>query len=369
MSATDLAGRIAQYIQRQGPISLAAFMAMALHDPQAGYYARRDPLGRAGDFITAPEISQIFGELIGLWCADVWERIGRPERVVLAELGPGHGTLMTDLIRAAAGAPAFRRALRLCLVEASPVLRAEQQRRLASVAPLFVDDVAQLPAGPLLLVANEFLDALPLRQFVRGGSEWTERMVGLDEQGRLAFVLGPQSPALTLLVPPSLRAQPAGTIVEICAAAAALAASLGERFAHSAGAALFIDYGYFPSRPGSSLSALRQHRPVGALDNPGEADLSAHVNFAALAEAGARSGAAVWGPVPQGRFLVSLGAEARLAALSAPASPEQRALLASGVRRLIDPEEMGTVFKAMALTSPGLPMPAGFAEAAVPGGT
>ena len=148
-----------------------------------------------------------------------------------------------------------------------------------------------------------------------------------------------------------------------------LAASLGERFAHSAGAALFIDYGYFPSRPGSTLSALRQHRPVGVLDDPGEADLSAHVNFAALAEAGARSGAAVWGPVPQGRFLVSLGAEARLAALSAPASPEQRALLASGVRRLIDPEEMGTVFKAMALTSPGLPMPAGFAEAAVPGGT
>jgi NADH dehydrogenase [ubiquinone] 1 alpha subcomplex assembly factor 7 len=369
MSATDLAGRIAQYIQRHGPISLAAFMAMALHDPQAGYYARRDPLGRAGDFITAPEISQIFGELIGLWCADVWERIGRPERVVLAELGPGHGTLMIDLIRAAAGVPAFRRALRLCLVEASPVLRAEQQRRLASVEPLFVDDVAQLPAGPLLLVANEFLDALPLRQLVRGGSEWTERMVGLDEQGKLAFVLGPQSPALTLLVPPSLRDQPAGTVVEICAAAAALAASLGGRFAHSAGAALFIDYGYFPSRPGSSLSALRQHRPVGALDNPGEADLSAHVNFAALAEAGGRSGAAVWGPVPQGRFLASLGAEARLAALSAPASPEQRVLLASGVRRLIDPEEMGTVFKAMALTSPGLPMPAGFAEGAVPGGT
>ena len=364
MSTPDLAGRITQHIRRHGPISIAAFMAMALHDPRAGYYAWRDPLGRRGDFITAPEISQIFGELIGLWCADLWQRIGTPEPFLLAELGPGHGTLMADLLRAAEAVPAFRRALRLCLVEVSPLLRAEQRERLVSAEPLFLDDLEQLPPGPLLLIANEFLDALPIRQFVRGRSEWAERMVGLDADARLAFVLGPENRALTLLVPPSLRELPSGTIVESCPAAAALAARLGERFADSPGAALFIDYGYFPSAPGSTLSAIRQHRPERIFESIGAADLSAHVDFAAFADAARSAGAVVWGPVPQGRFLASLGAEARLAALSARASPAQRGLLEGGLQRLIDSQEMGTLFKAMAVTSPGLPAPAGLAETA-----
>jgi NADH dehydrogenase [ubiquinone] 1 alpha subcomplex assembly factor 7 len=342
-------------------------MAMALHDPQAGYYARHDPLGRAGDFITAPEISQIFGELIGLWCADLWQRIGRPDPVVLAELGPGRGTLMTDFLRAAASLPAFRRALRLYLVEASPVLRAEQERRLAAAGARFVDSVEALPSGPLLVVANEFLDALPIRQLVRGYSAWAERLIGLGAEGPLVFVEGPESPALGLLVPTSLHRSPRGTIVEICPAATTLAGALGERFAGSPGAALFVDYGYFPSRPRSTLSALHHHQQVGVLDNPGDADLSAHVDFAAVADAALAAGAAVWGPVAQGRFLAALGAEARLAALSARASSEQQALLESGLRRLIDPAEMGTLFKAMAVTSPGLPAPAGFAEAASSG--
>jgi NADH dehydrogenase [ubiquinone] 1 alpha subcomplex assembly factor 7 len=369
VSTPGLAGRIAQHIRSHGPISVAAFMAMALHDRQAGYYARRDPLGRAGDFITAPEISQIFGELIGVWCADLWQHMGAPGSVILAELGPGRGTLMADLLRATANVPAFHRALRLYLVEASPVLRAEQQRRLASAEPLFADDIAQLPPGPLLLIANEFLDALPIRQLIRGRSEWAERLVGLDGDGELIFVLGRENPALSLLVPPALREEPEGTIVEVCPAAASLAASVSERLTHSAGAALFIDYGYFPSQPGPTLSALRRHRPVNPLEDPGDADLSAHVDFAALADAARASGAAVWGPVPQGRFLAALGAEARLRMLSERAGAEQRALLESGLRRLIDPGEMGTLFKAIALASPGLPVSAGFAEAAVPGGT
>ena len=363
VSAAELKARIVRHIRRQGPISVAAFMAMALHDPRAGYYARHDPLGRTGDFITAPEISQIFGELVWLWVADLWQRLGRPDPVVLAELGPGRGTLMADLLRAAATVPGFRRALRLYLIEASPLLRAEQQRRLAAADPRFVDSIEALPPAPLLLLANEVLDALPIRQLVRGHLEWGERLVGLDAEDRLAFVEGPESPALTVLVPAALRALPPGSIVEICPAAAALAAALGERFARSPGAALVIDYGYFPSRPGPTLSALRHHQPVGVLDNPGDADLSAHVDFAALAEATRAAGAAIWGPVPQGRFLAALGAETRLGALSARASPEQQALLESGVRRLIDPAEMGTLFKAMAATSPGLPAPAGFSEA------
>jgi NADH dehydrogenase [ubiquinone] 1 alpha subcomplex assembly factor 7 len=365
VSAAELKARIARYIRGQGPLPIAAFMAMALHDPRAGYYARHDPLGRAGDFITAPEISQIFGELIGLWCAELWRRLGQPDPVVLTELGPGRGTLMADLLRAAASAPAFRRALRVYLVEASPILRAEQQRRLAAAEPRFVDNVEALPPGPLLSVANEFLDALPIRQLVRRHSEWGERLVGLDAEGHLAFVEGPESPVLSPLVPAALRAMPPGTIVEICPAAAALAATLGERFAQSPGAALFVDYGYFPSRPGPTLTALRHHQPVGVLDNPGDADLSAHVDFAAFAEAARNAGAAIWGPLPQGRFLAALGAKTRLGALSQRASPEQRALLASGLNRLIDPAEMGTLFKAMAVTSPHLPAPAGFAEAMV----
>jgi NADH dehydrogenase [ubiquinone] 1 alpha subcomplex assembly factor 7 len=369
VSAEGLAGRIAQHIRSHGPISVAAFMALALHDPQAGYYARRDPLGRAGDFITAPEISQIFGELIGLWCADLWQRMGAAEPVILAELGPGRGTLMADLLRAVERVPAFRRALRVYLVEASPILRAAQQSRLAPAEPLFVDDISQLPPGPLLLVANEFLDALPVRQLVRGRLEWAERLVSLDDQGKLVFVLGPENPALTLLVPPLLREASAGAIVEICPAVAALAAALAERFTRSPGAALFIDYGYSPSRPGATLAALRRHRPVNVLDDPGEADLSTHVDFTAVAEAARAAGAAIWGPVPQGRFLAVLGAEARLAALSASAGAEQRALLESGLRRLIDPGEMGTLFKVIALTSPGLPAPAGFADPGVPGGS
>jgi len=340
-------------------------MAMALHDPQAGYYAQHDPLGRTGDFITAPEISQIFGELIGLWCADLWQRIGQPEPIILAELGPGRGTLMADLLRAAAIVPAFRRALRLYLVEASPVLRAEQQRGLAAADPQFVDSVEALPPGPLLLVANEFFDALPIRQLVRGRSEWAERLVGLDAADHLAFIEGPESPALSLLLPAKRRALPPGTIVEISPAAAALAAALGERFARSPGAALVIDYGYFPSGPGPTLSALRHHQPEGVLDNPGDADLSAHVDFATFAEAARNAGAAIWGPCPQGRFLAALGAETRLAALSARAGPEQQALLASGLNRLIDPAEMGSLFKAMAVTSPDLPAPVGFAGATV----
>ena len=352
-------------------MSIAAYMAVALHDPDSGYYATRDPLGAAGDFVTAPEISQIFGELIGACVIDFWRRIGRPDPVILAELGPGRGTLMADLLRASRAAPEFHRAVRLTLVEASAVLRREQRRRLAAfepeIAPRFVDGVDGLPDGPLLLVANEFLDALPIRQLIRGRNGWAERLVALEpgsEPGseRLTFVEGPENPALALLVPPGLRDAPPGTVVEICPAAAALAASLGKRLACRPGLALFVDYGYFPSRPGASLAAVRRHRAASILDAPGEADLSAHVDFAAFAEAASASGAASHGPVTQRDFLLALGAEARLAALSRRATPAQREALEGGLARLIDPAQMGNLFKVLALTSPGLPPPAGLAR-------
>jgi NADH dehydrogenase [ubiquinone] 1 alpha subcomplex assembly factor 7 len=362
VSANDLAARIARRIRAEGPISLAAYMAMALHDPEHGYYRRRHPIGRQGDFITAPEISQIFGELVGLWCADLWQRIGAPDSIRIVELGPGRGTLMADFLRAAAAVADFRRAIRLTLVEASPVLRAVQSERLAAAAPDFAEDLDGVPDGPMLLVANEFLDALPVRHFVRGPGSWGERLVAVDKADRLIFIDGPADPLAAALVPPALRDSPVGTIAEICPAAAALTGGIAARLARHPGAALLIDYGRTIPAPGATLAAIRRHQGAAVLDEPGMSDLSAHVDFATVRATAEAAGAAVYGPVPQGEFLAALGAGARLASLCANASPGQREMLALGLRRLIDPREMGTLFKAMALVSPGFPAPAGFGE-------
>ena len=362
MNEADPTARLVRHIRAHGPLTIAAFMAMALHDPQAGYYARRQPLGASGDFVTAPEISQIFGELIGLWCADLWQRVGSPDPVIVVELGPGRGVLMADFLRAASGVAGFRDAMRLHLVEASRVLRAEQQRRLAGSDAVWLDDIGGLPDGPLLLVANEFLDALPIRQLVRGRAHWAERLVALDTGGRLCFAEGPESPALTLLVAPEQRDAAPGTIIELCPAATALIAGLADRLCRQPGAALFVDYGYTEPPGRSTLSAIGAHRAAAILDAPGAADLSAHVDFAAVTAAAHAGGAAVYGPASQGRFLKALGAELRLEALSRRAAPDQRAALETGLRRLIDPGEMGTLFKALAIASPGLPGPAGFAD-------
>jgi NADH dehydrogenase [ubiquinone] 1 alpha subcomplex assembly factor 7 len=357
-----LANKIARRIRADGPLSVAAYMAMALHDPQLGYYATRRPLGASGDFVTAPEISQVFGELIGVWCALMWERIGRPDPVILAELGPGSGALAADLLRAAAALPEFRRALRLNLVEASPLLRAEQEGRVAAADPVWLSRADDLPAGPLILIANEFLDALPIRQLVRGARHWSERLVALDQEGRLVFIDGAESPLADVLAPDELRHNlPRGAVFEVCPAALALAASLGARFRSCPGAALFIDYGDFASKPGASLRAVRHHRPVDALASPGTADLSADVDFAAFADAARACGAETWGPVPQREFLLTLGVSARLAALAARADMSTRQRLESGVERLLDPAQMGSLFKVMALASPGLGAAPGFA--------
>jgi len=360
MTVLSLAERLVRHIRAHGPMTIAAYMTMTLHDPRAGYYARRDPLGAAGDFVTAPEISQIFGELIGLWCADLWQRMGSPDPIVLAELGPGRGTLMADFLRATRRIGGFHDALHLHLVEASPLLRERQRQALPEFAPVWVASIDDLPDGPLLIIANEFLDALPIRQLVRGRTHWMERLVAADQNGQLVFADGSESPMLSLLVPPRRCDEPSGAVVEICPAATALAAALAERFARHPGAALFVDYGYAETPPGDTLTAISAHRAATVLDRPGAADLSAHVDFAVFAEAARASGAAVYGPMTQRRFLTELGAETRLAALARNAGPAQRATLETGLRRLIDPQEMGTLFKVLALTSPGMPAPSGF---------
>lgn len=361
MSDGALAARIARRIRAEGPLSLAAFMALALYDPEYGYYASRQPLGAAGDFVTAPEISQIFGESIGVWCALVWEELGRPDPVVLAELGPGSGRLAADLLRAAHALPDFRHAIQLYLIEASAVLRAEQQRRLRALDAAWLTRIEELPDGPLLLVANEFLDALPIRQLVRGSRHWSERMVALGPGARFVFADGPESPALSMLVPAGLReTAPAGAVFEICPPALALATALGARLGKTPGAALFIDYGRAASAPGASLRAVRRHVSVDPLGAPGAADLSADVDFAAFAAAAVAADSAAHGPLAQGCFLERLGARARLAALSARASPSQRSALEGGLARLIEPQQMGALFKVLALTAPGSPPPPGF---------
>ncbi|MBV8120784.1 MAG: SAM-dependent methyltransferase [Alphaproteobacteria bacterium] len=363
MTGRNLTDKIARRIRAEGPLSVAAYMAMALYDPELGYYATRQPIGALGDFITAPEISQIFGELIGLWCALMWEEIGRPDPVILTELGPGSGALAADLLRAAAASPQFRRALRLYLVEVSPILRRAQQRRLGTDHVVWLTRIEDLPEGPLLLVANEFLDALPIRQLVRGRCHWAERLVALDPEGRFAFADGTKNQLLSLLIPQALRrGSPPGAIFEICPSALALAGTLAARLRRRQGAVLFIDYGRSHSATGGSLRAISDHRSVDPLSAPGHADLSADVDFAAFAEAARIAGADTFGPVPQGAFLRRLGAVTRLGTLSARASPQQRDGLEAGLRRLLDPDQMGTLFKVMMLTSPGLRAPPGFED-------
>ncbi len=362
---TELADLIARRIRATGPLTIAEFMAEALQHPRLGYYATRDPLGIAGDFVTAPEISQVFGELIGLWCADVWARMGRPDPVLLVELGPGRGTLMADALRAVAVVPDFRRALRSHLVETSPTLRARQAETLAAADPIWHESLDQVPAGPMLLVANEFLDALPIRQFERRGGIWRERRLGLAPDGAtLAFVLDPAPSAAAALISPRLTSAPDGSVAEVRPAAIRLATDIARRLAAEGGAALLIDYGHAESACGDTLQAVLRHRYHPVLEAPGDADLTAHVDFQAFADVARAAGVRVCGPVTQGEFLRSLGIEVRARQLLGKASPEIRATLESGVKRLIDDSEMGTLFKVLALTHPDLPTPAGFPASA-----
>lgn len=332
-----------------GAERLDRFMARAV----AAYYAGRDPLGRDGDFITAPEISQAFGECLGLWAAVCWQMMGAPPRILLAELGPGRGTLMADALRAVREVlPAFAQAAEPHLVEASPVLRAAQRAKLPDAQ--WHDRAEDLPEGPLLLLANEFLDALPIRQFVRQDGTWRERWV---QDG--AFLLREiVEPPVTDLP----EGMPDGTVREVCAPALSLAGWLAGRLARQGGAALFIDYGHTAAGSGDSLQAVRRHEPVAPLAGPGTADLTAHVDFQALAGAARAGGAAAHGPVPQGMFLRRLGLGQRAAMLAA-ANPRQAQAHLAAANRLTAQEAMGLLFQALAITPPGFPIPPGFENA------
>ena len=353
---TALAEEIRERIRRDGPISVATYMELCLRHPTHGYYRRGRPIGAAGDFVTAPEVSQMFGELIGLWCAAVWQSMGRPQSVRLVELGPGRGTLLADALRAAGTVPAFRDAIDLHLVETSESLRAEQATLLADAHPTWHERFETVPPGPVLVIANEFFDALPIRQFERVGNAWQERVVTLapSSQG-LRFAAADSVP-----VEAGLGCAPSGAIVERAPVREALAGALAERIAAGGGAALIIDYG--PERPGfgDTLQAMRRHRRNGVLEDPGTADLTAHVDFSTLASVARHAGANVFGPVAQGRFLRSLGIDARAARLRQGASADQAADIDAALRRLTGVHGMGELFKALALAHPALNTPPGF---------
>ena len=359
---TPLGEEIRSLIADGGPIGVDRYMALVLTHPTLGYYATRDPFGAAGDFTTAPETSQMFGELLGAWAAAVWTAMGEPTPVRLVELGPGRGTLMADLLRAARRLPPFAAALDLHLIEASPVLREAQRRTLESCgAPLaWAETLDTVPPGPTILVANEFFDALPVRHYVRSSEGWRERLVGLDGAG-LRFGLSP--------VPePAIRvAAPEGAILEVGIAAQILAKTIAERLVREGGAALVVDYGYDVPAFAETLQAVRRHGFADPLGDPGEADLSAHVDFGGLARAARAGGAGVHGPIPQGRFLRALGIEARAEALRRRATPAQAAELDAALDRLVTPGTnqrpgMGELFKVMCLSRPDVPAPPGFAQ-------
>jgi NADH dehydrogenase [ubiquinone] 1 alpha subcomplex assembly factor 7 len=364
MKSTLLSARLKERIARHGPISVVDYMEACLADKHAGYYPSRQPIGADEDFITAPEVSQIFGELIGLWAIAVWQSMGMPKPVVVAELGPGRGTLMADALRAWRSVPAFGDSVTVALIETSPVLREVQRTALhgAEIPIRWHDRLEAAAPGPLIVVANEFLDALPVRQLIWRGHVWHERCVRIAATGNLAFGDGAPVENEGLRRLAGALDVPDGSVLEIRPGVPALMVALEGRAKTDPLAVLFIDYGHEETSCGDTLQAVSRHRYADPLSAPGDADLTAHVDFAALRDSARAHGLVPYGPMPQGPFLLRLGLEARRDRLCANATEAQRQDIAAGVTRLLDPTAMGVLFKAMAVTSQGLAPPPPFGE-------
>lgn len=346
-------------ISATGPMSIATYMGLALSYPARGYYADGDPLGAKGDFITAPEISQMFGELIGFFIVNCWQQLGEPASFTLLELGPGRGTLMQDALRVAAKAEGFIDSLHLQLFEANPALRAEQKKRLEQYNPYWADEIDAVAEGdPVFVVANEFFDALPVRQFEKGPDGWHERLVGLRD-GKRAFGLSP-TPIPETSLPVAFHGAAQGAIAEIGLAAADAMQRLGQKIRAQKGALLAIDYGYDRTQAGETLQGVSRHQFADVLERPGEIDLSAHVDFDALGRVASAMGLDVAPVVPQRDFLGRLGIVER-ATMLARANPGHLDQLSAALRRLTHEEEMGTLFKVFCASSGGIE-PVGFSD-------
>ena len=361
--ATPLEAEIRRRIAAAGSMPVNEYMALCLADPAHGYYTTRDPFGARGDFVTAPEVSQMFGEMIGLWMVAVWKQMGSPANLRIVELGPGRGTMMKDALRAAKLIPAFCEAAVLHLVEISPALQKQQEQTLESVSvPMFwhasLDDV---PAGPAIIVANEFFDALSVNQMIKTEQGWHERQIELDPAGKLAFTAAPDPAAgFDRLLPRAAHEAPVGSIVEWRDDKVAM--HLGRRLTRDGGAALVVDYGHAESAVGDTLQAVGQHAYADPLNAPGTLDLTAHVDFQALGKAAEAMGAQGFGPITQSQFLRRLGIEQRAIALKTKATPEQAADIDAALSRLIGEGQgsMGALFKAAAFAHPSNGAPPGF---------
>lgn len=360
---TPLTTRIKARIRETGPISVAEYMTLCLLDPVDGYYPTRDPLGSEGDFITAPEISQMFGECLGLWVVQSWHDLGKPKRFNLVELGPGRGVMMADMLKAVALEPDCHKAVNVVLVEASAALQAVQARSLGAsgVQVSWVDQLSAIDDAPCLIIGNEFLDCLPIRQFVFAQGGWSERRVGVSD-GRLRFETDGRAAADSVMDSfPGTHPLPTdGDLIEICPAIAQITDHLKDRFARSPGRALFIDYGPDTTEFGDTLQALKRHEKVGVFSAPGDTDLTARVDFAALKKLAEESGLQTHGPVTQRAILSRLGIEMRAVALLR-GNDAARPKLLRQLHRLTDDDEMGRLFKAVCLSAPDLPDPLGFA--------
>ncbi len=364
---TPLEERLRRAIAADGPMPVDRYMRICLTDPEHGYYTTRAPIGAAGDFTTAPEISQMFGEIIGAWLMTMFLGLGGPSGTRLVELGPGRGTLMADILRVFTLRPETLAAVEVVLVETSPTLRKAQQQALADWPgrKTWIDRLDDLDEGPMLLVANEFLDALPIRQLVHTEQGLRERCVGLSEAGELIFTTCGRGRANTHAEPlPAVGPLAPGDIVEIGDAAEAVTRLIAGRLSRHPGYALIVDYGYDAPAAGDTLQAMRGHGFVDPLDQPGMSDLTSHVCFGALRAAAEDAGALAHGPLTQAAFLTQLGISLRADRLIADAQPAHRAAIETDLARLISPDQMGALFKVMALRSPGLAVPPPFPSAA-----
>lgn len=353
-SPLTLAQQIDLQITAGGPISVATYMGLCLTHPTKGYYKGSDPLGAKGDFITAPEISQMFGELIGFHLVNVWQQMDEPKSFNLVELGPGRGTLMADILRVACRAPGFRDGLKLKLFETNPALTVEQRNRLESYEPQWLENFEQFDDGPILVVANEFFDALPIRQFIRKPDGWHERLVGLID-GKRAFGLSP-TPIPNETMPTAVANAEPDSMFEVCFAGGEVMSRLAKAVAKQGGSILAIDYGYARTQTGDTLQGVRNHAYADVLEEPGETDLSAHVDFGALAAVTQEVGLAVQPLATQGEFLTRLGIAERVKAL-AGANPSSASDIQIAHQRLVAKDQMGDLFKVFCAHSPGLNPP------------
>ncbi len=362
--SAPLLSEVKKLIRSSGPMPVWRYMELCLLHPQHGYYIARDPLGREGDFTTAPEVSQMFGELLGLWAASVWKAIGSPALLRLIELGPGRGTMMADALRALRVLPPLYQALSVHLVEINPVLREQQRATLQGVRHIaWHNRIDEVPDGPCIIFANEYFDALPVHQMVKRDTGWHERVVDLDENDRL--ILGVESeptPRFEVLLPPLVRAAPVGAVFEWRPDTEIM--KLATRVRDQDGAALLIDYGHMRSDAGDTFQAISRHSYTDPLKAPGQADLTAHVDFQAMAHAAEDLGARVHGPVTQGEFLKQLGIETRAVSLMSKASHEVSEDIARALKRLIGGGRggMGSMFKVLGISHPNLTVLAGLSE-------